>query len=59
MKRFVKNFYSWYGQTPVEDMITDYAEKNNLKIITITAMYQGGLYVLFEGNKPQQGGDAE
>lgn len=54
MKRFVKNFYSYYGCPPIEDMITVYAEENNLKIITITAMYQNGVYVLFE-----EGGDAE
>lgn len=50
MKRFVKHFYSWgcFGDKPIEEMITEYAEDNKLKIITITAMYQNGMYVLFE-----------
>lgn len=53
MKQFVKHFYSLYDELPIEDMITNYAEENNLKIITITAMYKNGIYVLFEK------GDAE
>ena len=48
MKRFVKHFYSGYSDPPIEDMITSYAEENNFKIITITAMYGNGIYVLFE-----------
>ena len=48
MKRFVKHFYSYDNDPPVEDIITNYAEENNLKIITITAMYQNGIYALFE-----------
>jgi hypothetical protein len=47
--RFVKHFYcfSW-DDLPVEEQINDYAEKNNLKIITIAPLYQNGMYVLFE-----------
>ena len=52
MKRFVKHFYSWYGAAPIEELITDYAETNELKIITIAPMYQNGIYVLFEGVEP-------
>lgn len=48
MKRFVKHFYLAYGDEPEEKQITNYAEKNNLKIITIAPMYQNGIYVLFE-----------
>lgn len=48
MKRFVEHFYSYYGDPPVEDKINEYAESNNLKIITIAPMYQNGIYVLFE-----------
>lgn len=51
MKRFVKHFYAWYDEPPIEDQITNYAETNNLKIITITAMNGNGLYVLFEENE--------
>ena len=47
-KRFVKHFYSYYGDDAVEELITDYAEQNDLKIITISCMYQNGIYVLFE-----------
>ena len=54
MKRFVKHFYSYYGEPPIEDMITKYAEEHNLKIITITAMYQNGIYVLFENGGEQE-----
>jgi hypothetical protein len=48
MKRFVKNFYCGYGDLSVEKQINNFAKENNLKIITITALYQGGIYVLFE-----------
>ena len=49
MKRFVKNFYCiMWDDAPIEEQINDYAEENNLKIITIAPMYQNGIYVLFE-----------
>ena len=48
MKRFVKHFYDWYGEPPVEEQINDYAETNALKIITIATIYGNGVYVLFE-----------
>ena len=48
MRRFVKHFYSWYNDAPIEDLINDYAETNNLNIITIAPMSGNGIYVLFE-----------
>lgn len=48
MRRFVKHFYSWYDDAPIEDRINDYAETNNLNIITIAPMSGNGIYVLFE-----------
>ena len=48
MKRFVKHFYSYHGEKTEEEQINEYAEKYNLKIITLTALYGNGIYVLFE-----------
>ena len=48
MRRFVKHFYSWHGESSIEDKINDYAEGYNLKIITIAPMAGNGIYVLFE-----------
>lgn len=51
MTRFVKHFYfyEWQcGDSSIEDQINDYAERNNLTIITIAPLYQNGIYVLFE-----------
>ena len=48
MRRFVKHFYSWYNDVPIEDLINDYAETNNLNIIMIAPMSGNGIYVLFE-----------
>ena len=48
MKRFVKHFYALYGESAVEEQINDYAETNNLEIITISAMAGNGIYVLFK-----------
>ena len=51
MRQFVKHFNNWDGDAPIEDLINDYAEQNNLKIITIACMYGNGIYVLFEGSE--------
>ena len=51
MKRFVEHFYQHYGTPLFEDQINDYAEKNNLKIITIAPMPGNGIFVLFEENE--------
>ena len=51
MKRFVKHFYPYYGETPMEDQINDYAATHDLKIITIAPMAGNGIYVLFEGGE--------
>lgn len=48
MNRFVKHFYQWHGEPPLEEQITTYAESNNLTIITIAPLYGNGIYVLFE-----------
>lgn len=48
MKRFVEHFYSWQDGVTVETEINNYAERNNLTIITIAPLYQNGIYVLFE-----------
>jgi hypothetical protein len=48
MARFVKHFYEWYNEPPIEEQITNYAEINNLTIITIAPLYENGIYVLFE-----------
>lgn len=48
MKRFVKHFYSFDDEPPIEDKINEYAECNNLTIITVSALYGNGVYVLFE-----------
>lgn len=48
MNRFVKHFYQWHDEPPLEEQITNYAESNNLTIITIAPLYGNGIYVLFE-----------
>lgn len=48
MKRFVIHFHPMYGEPPMEEQITNYAEYNNLTIITIAPMSGNGIYVLFE-----------
>ena len=49
MNRFVKHFEVWQGaDTMVADLINGYAERNNLKIITIAPMGNSHIYVLFE-----------
>ena len=48
MNRFIKHFYSGYGDPPIEDMITNYAEEHTLKIINVTTLYGNGIYALFE-----------
>ena len=48
MARFVKHFFEWQGDGLIEDQINNYAERNNLTIITIAPLYQNGMYVLFE-----------
>ena len=55
MKRFVKHFFEHYGTPLIDEQITDYAEENNLTIITLAPLYQNGIYVLFE----EKVGDAE
>lgn len=51
MKRFVVHFYP-----AVESEINNYAERNNLTIITIAPMYGNGIFVLFEkgGERDEQ-----
>jgi hypothetical protein len=51
MRRFVEHFYQYYGTALLEDQINEYAEKNNLKIITIAPMCGNGIFVLFEENE--------
>ena len=48
MKRFVEHFYQYFNTPLLEDQINDYAEENNLTIITIAPMYGNGIFVLFE-----------
>ena len=48
MSRFVKYFFEWQDDGLIEDQINNYAERNNLTIITIAPLYQNGMYVLFE-----------
>lgn len=48
MKRFVKYYYYCYGEVSTEDQINNYAEQNNLEIISISPLYPTGMYVLFE-----------
>ena len=48
IKRFVKHFYSSFRAKEIEEQINDYANQNNLKIITISYVFQNGIYVLFE-----------
>lgn len=48
MKRFVKHFYAWCSDPDYEDQINNYAEANNLTIVTIAPMNGNGIYVLFE-----------
>ena len=48
MKRFVKQFYSIYDGPDIADQINNYANQNNLTIITV-AVADGTVYVvLFE-----------
>ena len=54
MKRFVKQFSPFPDELPVEDQINQYAMTNSLNIITISAMSDNGIYVLFEERKPQE-----
>jgi hypothetical protein len=55
MARFVKHFYEWQHDSSIEDQINDYAERNNLTIITIAPLYQNGIYVLFEEGDDNNG----
>ena len=48
MKRFVEHFYCGYGSPPYEEQINNYAERDNLTIITIAPMHGNGVLVLFE-----------
>lgn len=48
MKRFVEHFHIGYHQPSLEEQINTYAERENLKIITIAPVYGNGIYVLFE-----------
>lgn len=48
MKRFVEHFHIGYHQPALEEQINTYAERENLKIITIAPVYGNGIYVLFE-----------
>jgi hypothetical protein len=49
MARFVKHFYYNNWDDPsFEEQINNYAERNNLTIVTIAPLYQNGIYVLFE-----------
>ena len=48
-KCFVKHFEVWQGADDmVASLINGYAERNNLKIITIAPMGNSHIYVLFE-----------
>lgn len=51
MKRFVKEFYSIYEGTDIADQINNYANQNDLIIITIAAIDGNTIYVLFEGEE--------
>lgn len=53
MNRFIENFYELTMSVLVEK-INEYATKNNLKIISISANDNlHGAIVLFEGEKPK------
>ena len=54
MKRFVKHFYTCYGELSVEEQINKYVEENNLNIITMSCMYGNGIYVLFEESEDEE-----
>lgn len=49
MKRLVVHFYP-----ANENEINNYAERNNLTIITIAPMYKNGIFVLFEKEGEQK-----
>ena len=52
MNRFLRWFYE-FETSRLVNKINDYAEENNLKIISLTTTYdQRGAIVLFEGQKP-------
>lgn len=48
MKRFIKYFSTRGGDRTTANLINEYAEKNNLKIIALTTAHIYGIYVLFE-----------
>lgn len=53
MNRFLKWFYELKTTTLVDE-INEYAEENNLQIISLTTdESQHGAIVLFEGQKPE------
>ena len=48
MNRFIKYFSTLGTSSTIEKQVTDYAQENNLQIVTLAPINNTSVYVLFE-----------